>query len=207
MTRQLSARRTSTRKRILDAATRIFHERGFRRVTLDEVCAASGLTKKSFYQYFRAKDELVSAVVDGTLEQVSRGIDRAVQETHDDPYARILRLQRSVAVNLFMRLNVTFMRDVQTRRPDLWERIDARRQQLIDRLQQVIDEGQRRGVFRKDVDPRLVTTMMVAVHREVLDPDALVRSGFTHEVVFAHIFELFFHGILVQPRRSARRSS
>ena len=51
------------RAQIVQAATRLFAERGFSRTTMAEVVAASGLSNGAVYHYFPSKSELVLAVV------------------------------------------------------------------------------------------------------------------------------------------------
>ncbi|MCP2331362.1 MULTISPECIES: helix-turn-helix domain-containing protein [Actinoalloteichus] len=48
---------------LLDAAERLFYERGIRAVGMDEVRAASGLPLKRTYRLFSAKEDLVVAVL------------------------------------------------------------------------------------------------------------------------------------------------
>jgi TetR/AcrR family transcriptional regulator, transcriptional repressor for nem operon len=48
------------RRKILDAASRLFRARGFEAVTVAEVMQAAGLTHGGFYGYFRSKDELIA---------------------------------------------------------------------------------------------------------------------------------------------------
>lgn len=52
-----------TRKRILDAAYRLFRSRGFRPVSMDEIAAAARLTKRTLYHHFRSKDDLLADVL------------------------------------------------------------------------------------------------------------------------------------------------
>jgi TetR/AcrR family transcriptional repressor of nem operon len=49
----------ANRARILDAAGRLFRERGFEAVTVAEVMQAAGLTHGGFYGYFKSKDDLI----------------------------------------------------------------------------------------------------------------------------------------------------
>jgi len=55
---------TSTRDRLLRKAHDLFYQKGFQSVGLDEIIAAVGVTKTTFYNHFRSKDELVTAVLD-----------------------------------------------------------------------------------------------------------------------------------------------
>jgi len=52
-----------TRLRILDAAYGLFWRQGFLRVSMDEIAASTGITKRALYQHFRSKDALMAAVL------------------------------------------------------------------------------------------------------------------------------------------------
>jgi len=53
-----------TKRRILDAAYELFYRKGFSRVGVDEIAAASGVTKRSLYYHFKSKDELLASVLE-----------------------------------------------------------------------------------------------------------------------------------------------
>ncbi len=50
-----------TRERIVQAASALFYNEGIRRVSVDEVAAKAGLTKRTLYYHFKSKDDLVAA--------------------------------------------------------------------------------------------------------------------------------------------------
>ncbi|RUV16992.1 TetR/AcrR family transcriptional regulator [Mesorhizobium sp. M7A.F.Ca.MR.245.00.0.0] len=54
-----------TRKRIVDAATRLFYAEGIGRVSVDAVAEEAGLTKRTLYYHFKSKDDLIAAYLDG----------------------------------------------------------------------------------------------------------------------------------------------
>ncbi len=64
MPRISAQREEATRQRILDAAYRVFIEKGFHRASIDDVVAASGLSVGAIYNYFPNKDELIRASID-----------------------------------------------------------------------------------------------------------------------------------------------
>ncbi|MEJ7677368.1 MAG: helix-turn-helix domain-containing protein [Segetibacter sp.] len=76
-----------TKERILRKAHELFNRFGFRRVTMDEIALKSGMSKKTIYQSFVNKDELVDAVVEehinksvATCEQNCGKAENAVHE-------------------------------------------------------------------------------------------------------------------------------
>jgi AcrR family transcriptional regulator len=53
-----------TRQRILDAAYALFRRKGYTRVSMDEIAAASAVTKRTLYYHFESKDQLLAAVLE-----------------------------------------------------------------------------------------------------------------------------------------------
>jgi TetR/AcrR family transcriptional repressor of mexJK operon len=55
--------RIERERRLLDAALKIFSEKGFVGASMDDIAAEAGLTKPTLYQYFSSKDELFTAMM------------------------------------------------------------------------------------------------------------------------------------------------
>jgi len=53
-----------TRQRILDAAYALFRRGGYTRVSMDEIAAAAGVTKRTLYYHFKSKDTLLATVLE-----------------------------------------------------------------------------------------------------------------------------------------------
>ncbi len=89
---------TSTRQLILDAGFELFFKRGYARVSMDEIAARAGLTKRTLYYHYDSKDELVGAVLQNQNKQTLRQFQRWI-----DPQSRTAA---EFADNLFEKLAV-----------------------------------------------------------------------------------------------------
>ncbi len=65
-------------ERVLDAAARLFAERGYQAVSMDELRAASGVALKRIYQLYPSKTALIEAVLHARHEEWTRGVSAAV---------------------------------------------------------------------------------------------------------------------------------
>ena len=72
-----------TRTRILDAALRLFRDRGFEQTTMREVAAEAGVATGGAYYYFRSKEELVMAFYLRTSDQAQEPFAAAIAATKD----------------------------------------------------------------------------------------------------------------------------
>jgi AcrR family transcriptional regulator len=64
-----------TRERIVDAAYGLFWRKGFLRVSLDEIAARAGITKRTLYQHFRSKDDLIAGALAHSSELALARLD------------------------------------------------------------------------------------------------------------------------------------
>lgn len=76
--------REETKRRVLRGAADVFAERGIAAATIEEICAAVGLTRGAFYSNFRSKDELVLELIDAHGEESIAELDR-LRQVHPEP--------------------------------------------------------------------------------------------------------------------------
>jgi AcrR family transcriptional regulator len=65
---------SATRRTVLDAAARLFDERGFAAVSIGDLTAASGVSNGSIYHHFGSKEGVLAEVVAGALEGYQQGL-------------------------------------------------------------------------------------------------------------------------------------
>lgn len=75
------------RDRILDAASELFYARGIRAISADKIIERSGITKVTFYRYFRTKDSLVVACLERQAAWERGALDGLRRSSSDDAQA------------------------------------------------------------------------------------------------------------------------
>ena len=99
------ARRTKedaaiTREQLLDAAEKVFRQRGVARSSLAEVAAAAGVTRGAVYWHFRDKADLCAAMCERALLPLETSLRDAGTAEHDDPLKVLRELARAALVRL-----------------------------------------------------------------------------------------------------------
>jgi AcrR family transcriptional regulator len=79
---------TTTRERIVEAADRLFYERGFAQTSFADIAAPIGLSRGNFYYHFKTKDEILDAVIEQRLANTGGMLARWA-DGDNDPAARI----------------------------------------------------------------------------------------------------------------------
>jgi len=156
-----------TRESILDAAERVFFERGVSRSTLDEVARAAGVTRGAVYWHFQNKSDMFNAVVErvrtpmentfyrvlktaDTLEELERVCAGALAEVHNDE-----RLQRVYTVLL---LKCEYTEDMGT----LIERERAAKENVTRSLTRFFSRLQKAGRIITAREPRVLALALYA---------------------------------------------
>jgi TetR/AcrR family transcriptional repressor of nem operon len=80
----------SSRQRLLDAALHVIRAQGYAATTVDDICAAAGVTKGSFFHHFKSKDDLALAAVAHWRSMTEGFFLSAPYHQHADPLARLL---------------------------------------------------------------------------------------------------------------------
>src|SRR5256714_5258063 len=80
--------RAEREERMLDAALDVFTERGFDAASMDEIAAASGITKPMLYSYFGSKEGLYVACIDRAARPMIEALRVAVV-AEEDPARRL----------------------------------------------------------------------------------------------------------------------
>ena len=155
------AHRERQRRRILDAAWKLFDERGIDRVTMAEITSCAGVRPSTMYQYFANKDDIVWAFVRAWMEESSGRAKQAVEEAQN-ALARLTALMEFMADELANnRAEVRFMAQFDAMYARDWpaERLITLESQISPGGFQVfvdlIREGMADGSLRSDLNPEL----------------------------------------------------
>ena len=146
---------------ILDAAIVLLHEEGYSRMSMEAVAEAAGVGKTTIYRRYRDKADLVTAAI-ASMPGMADLPDTGSTQADLAELVRVFARSKERIQN--MRLIGTLWAEEQ-RNPDLVklfrERVIVPRRKL---MLAVLRRGQERGEVREDIDPDLVTEMMVGAH-------------------------------------------
>lgn len=82
--------RPDARSKLLDAAMSVIRTKGYSATTVEELCAAAGVTKGAFFHHFKSKDALGVAAVEHWSEMTGTVFANAPYHDHADPLDRVL---------------------------------------------------------------------------------------------------------------------
>ena len=74
--------KNATRRRILDAATAVFSEKGYHGAAVDDIVKVSNTSKGSFYFHFPSKQEIFFSLVDRLIASLAKSAEDAIKVEH-----------------------------------------------------------------------------------------------------------------------------
>jgi len=151
------------RRKIRDAAARIFLEKGYQRARIQDITDAAGISVGTFYIYFRDKKELFMEIVDQLLDRSVAAAEEAFRQGGD-----VVNASASIA-RLYMENYAYFSGIINQLRgmmaetePEARDRFAALHNRLADPIIRGIREAMERGVIR-EVDPELLARAIMGM--------------------------------------------
>jgi AcrR family transcriptional regulator len=191
--RRLTSQGLERRQQLLDAAARLFAERGYAETRIVDICREAGVAKGLFYWYFDSK-EAVFRDLAADLRQRLRRAQAAAMDPGADPLVRIR--QGSEASVRFMVANAQAFNLVTVENVDRQFLADIRRGTEIhaDDTERLVRAGIAEGLVR-DEDPRLLAYAVLTTvgwfthfhHTGRLDLDADGLASFVGRQVVCSI--------------------
>lgn len=148
---------TPVPRRLLAAATRLFADQGYDRTSVQEIVEAAGVTKGALYHYFGSKEDLLQEVYARLLRLQQERLD--MYAGSQEPVEERLRAAAAdVVVTTIENLDDAsiFFRSMHQLSPEKNKQVRAERRRYHERFRALVEEGQRAGVFTRDIPADLV---------------------------------------------------
>ncbi len=140
----------SVRRRIIANARRRFLAHGFRIITMDDLAADLGMSKKTLYAHFPNKVALLGAVLRDKLHDIDVDLGRIASGDLSSFPALLQELSACLRQHL-EEIQPSFLWDIQREEPDMFMLVQTRRLEMIHRyFGKVLEEGRKAGLICKD---------------------------------------------------------
>jgi AcrR family transcriptional regulator len=182
--------RDDTCEKLFEAAARVFEDQGIGGASIEAIAAAAGFTRGAFYSNFKSKDELIIAMIEDHVEQsIRRNLDLLARHNNLADFLDALKtmdrsqqdpLGRSPLLHMEM---ILFVARAEKRRPELAERLRARRKLIAD----IVETTSKNGDKNKVLNPAWTGAILLALedgfrlHR-LIDPETTPSDSFLRAI-------------------------
>ncbi|MVB12280.1 Bacterial regulatory proteins, tetR family [Caprobacter fermentans] len=180
------------KNKILDAVAQLIEQYGLKKFTVDELAAELHISKKTLYQYFSGKDEMIREYFEKTLESDRQNVLDTVGSDRSFPD----KIHAIVHSSHRYRLPVRIMDEAKQFYPDEWAKVKDLKQFKLDEFQKLLKQASDEGILRPDVHFGILSAMLERVSDLFLDTDFLLENGMKATQAIDEVLNIIIGGIV-----------
>jgi AcrR family transcriptional regulator len=182
------------KERIQYKANDLFLQYGIRSVSMDDIATALGMSKKTIYQYFTDKDELVDAVVDAHIHMMECDCTDCRKDARDAIHEMIITMER--IIEQLTNMNPMVLNDLAKFHFKSYHRFLEHKNKFLARvIHDNIEWGKKEELYRADVNTDVMSkyrleSMMIPFNISIFPP-----GKYNLAVTSGQIIEHFVYGL------------
>lgn len=172
--------RTELRKRIIDTATQAFTTKGIKSITMDDIAAALGISKRTLYEVFSDKETLLTECILKIQEDRDEYVRDVLEHSRNVLEVILAMFQKSIEA--LHRTNKRFFEDIK-KYPKAYDMLRERQDSDSDSTIAFFKTGVEQGLFRSDINFAIANLLV----REQFD--VLLNTDVCKEYPFIEVYE------------------
>ncbi len=179
---------------LMDRCLGLFFQFGVRSLGMDDIAQKLGISKKTLYQHFSNKEDLVRQVVDYLSSRHREKYD-SITSLEGNAIDKLLKASTMACEEMrFYNPVLTF--DLHKYHADIFEgHIDKEKKYFKDKILENLLQGIQEGLYRPELNIELVATLYVANLAELHRLDEVLAQKITYKDIFQVMFDNYIRGI------------
>jgi AcrR family transcriptional regulator len=188
------------KKKIIRGAETLFTKYGIRSISMDDIARHLSVSKKTLYQHFEDKEDIVTTAVQSHIERIMGEFD-AQQATAVDAIDEIAKISQCLKRTM-SEINPSLMFDLEKYHPRAWSVwVENKKKFIRESVIRNLKRGVEEGSFRPEMDLEIMATMRMELVQLAFDDRIFPTSHFKVTDVQLQIFEHFVFGLLTEKGR------
>lgn len=186
-----------TRDKILEGTEALFMKFGIRSVTMDDIARHLAVSKKTLYQHFADKDDLVYKMSEMYLERSFHQYEQIAKSSKNsiEELSKISVCMKRDLENL----NPSMLFDLQKYHPKAWGLYNEHKVKIISHsVVRNIRQGVADGFYRTDINPDIMAITRLILIEAAFNPELFPKDRFNFIEVQTQLFDLFVHGLCTE---------
>ena len=182
------------KERIIQVAEEMFMRYGIRSITMDEIAKELSISKKTIYQHFKDKDDIVLQVGKKVFADEQTQITKC-EATAENVIHELFLMSQSVREHI-ANANPSVLYDLQKYYPEAWQEYQQFKQFCLHKILSVLQRGIDKGYFWDDMHPEIMARLRTEEIELVFNQAIFPRERFDAKEVQMQLLEHFIRGIL-----------
>lgn len=175
-----ASQRVELRNRIITTATEAFTTKGIKCITMDDIAAALGISKRTLYEVFSDKESLLKECILTMQDDREQYLQGIYDQAHNVMEVILAVFQKSIEV--FHKTNKRFFEDIK-KYPKVYDMMRKRSESDSENTMSFFRLGVEQGIFRSDVNFAIVNLLV----REQFD--VLLNTDICNKYSFIDVYE------------------
>jgi len=185
------------RQRIIEEAALLFRTYGIRAVTMDMLANQMGISKRTIYEAFKDKDELLRGVLKLMTIRQREAMNKIFSETENVIEAIFKMID--LMIDHFKNMSPAFQLDMKRYHNEILKKLGEKDELPYYRNHiEIIKRGIKEGVFREDIDVEIMNKCLLEVERMSNDKSVFPPDDFMDKNVMRTFYVNFIRGISTQ---------
>jgi len=189
-----------TKEKILEVAMGQFTRLGVRYVTMDDIARSAGVSKKTIYQEFKDKGQLVFEAFKNSMDS-DQAFFMRLHEECECPIEHFVEVSKYIR-SRFSDINPLVFGEIQRYYPKSWKLFEEFKHNCaIKTIIDVLNSGRKKGYFRKEINTDILAMLRLDQISSTFDPNRFPPAKYNILEVQMAIMDHFIHGILTEKGR------
>lgn len=189
------------KEKILEGASKLFLRYGVRSVTMDDVASNLAISKKTIYQFFKNKDELVTSISRSHME-IEKDDYSAIENKSVDAIDEITQVSECFRKHMGD-IHPKILFELKKYHSDAWQIYMQFKTKFVkDHIKRNIERGIAEGFYRDSINPDILSKFRVEQVEMIFDDMLFPKDRYDFTEVQMQLFDHFVHGMLTEKGRT-----
>ena len=180
-------------EKILNAAIDVFQEKGMK-FTMDDVAKKIRISKKTLYQVFATKEEMLLALADYCFADIKKSEREVLMEASLNTLEKLKKIM-IVLPERYQSIGLSKLYELRDKYPDIYTRVAEYLETDWDATIALLEKGMEEGVLKKLPIP-VIKAMVEGTIQHFFASPVLVENSMTYEEGLQQMLEILFEGIV-----------
>ena len=185
------------KQKIESTSLDLFMKYGVKSITMDEIARAASVSKKTIYQHFKDKNDLVLAITKKELES-DKAFFESLLDTCNDAIEETFKIANHIRTHI-AQMNPSLLFDLQKFHVNAWDYYNSHKEECFEySVIKNIERGINEGNYRSNIQPKIIARMRMAQVESALSGDWFPQDEFNMLEVQMNIFDHFIFGLVTE---------
>lgn len=182
------------KQEIIEKVKDLYKTYGIKSVTMDDVAQNLAISKKTLYQFFQDKDDLVSSVVECDFEQ--KNLQTYLESDNLSAIEEVFEYYK-MQIRMIKDHKPSFIYDLRKYYPEIYSKVQQRmRNRILNVTMSNLRKGKKEGIYRNDIDEEIIARLNLMRIEGIMSGEFFQPGEGLSQKLFTEIYKYHLYAIV-----------